>query len=151
MQDRPSLASLDEVSPSELSPELTRPFRGLRLWLSLKLLGLQPFRAALEEKLLLARCFYEELQRTEGFELGPAPELSVVIFRYLTAKGDVEEFNRRLLRALQFDGRIFLTSTRLEGKTWLRLAVLCAATHLEQIELALKILQEKARELESCG
>jgi hypothetical protein len=56
-----------------------------------------------------------------------------------------------LLRALQFDGRIFLTSTRLEGKTWLRLAVLCAATHLEQIELALKILQEKARELESCG
>lgn len=149
MQDRPSLASLDEVSPSELSPELTRPFRGLRLWLSLKLLGLQPFRAALEEKLLLARYFYEELQRAERFETGPAPDLSVVIFRYMPAKGDVEEFNRRLLRAVQFDGRIFLTSTRLEGKTWLRLAVLCAATHLEQIELALKTLQEKARELES--
>jgi glutamate/tyrosine decarboxylase-like PLP-dependent enzyme len=151
MQDRPSLASLDETSPSELSAELTRPFRGLRLWLSLKLLGLGPFRAALEEKLLLARYFHEELQRAKRFETGPAPELSVVIFRYRPAKGDAEEFNRCLLRALQYDGRIFLTSTRLEGKTWLRLTVLCAATHLEQIELALKILEEKARELESSG
>jgi len=151
MQDRPSLASLDEASPSELSAELTRPFRGLRLWLSLKLLGLGPFRAALEEKLLLARYFYGELQRAKRFETGPPPELSVVIFRYLPAKGDVEDFNRRLLRTLQYDGRIFLTSTRLEGKTWLRLAVLCVATHLEQIEFALKILQEKARELESSG
>jgi aromatic-L-amino-acid decarboxylase len=149
MQDRPSLASLDEASPSELSPELTRPFRGLRLWLSLKLFGIAPFRAALEEKMLLARYFYEELQRAERFETGPAPDLSVVVFRYLPAKGDVEEFNRRLLRTLQYDGRIFLTSTRLDGKTWLRVAVLCAATHLEQIELALKILQEKARELET--
>jgi glutamate/tyrosine decarboxylase-like PLP-dependent enzyme len=149
MQDRPSLASLDEISPSELSPELTRPFRGLRLWLSLKLIGLRPFRAALEEKLLLARYFDEELRRVKGFETGPPPDLSVVVFRYLPTKGDAEEFNRRLLRAVQYDGRIFLTSTLLEEKTWLRLAVLCAATHLEQIELALKILREKARELES--
>jgi hypothetical protein len=149
MQDRPSLASLDEISPSELSPELTRPFRGLRLWLTLKLLGLQPFRAALEEKLLLARYFYEELQGIKGFESGPPPDLSVVIFRYVPAKGDAEEFNRRLLRVVQYDGRIFLTSTRLDGKTWLRLAVLCATTHVEQIDLTLKILQEKAKELQS--
>jgi glutamate/tyrosine decarboxylase-like PLP-dependent enzyme len=149
MQDRPSLASLDEISPSELSPELTRPFRGLRLWLSLKLSGLQAFRAALEEKLLLARYFYEELQHIKGFETGPPPDLSVVIFRYVPAKGDVEEFNRCLLRAIQYDGRIFITSTRLEGRTWLRLAVLCAATHLEQIGFALEILQAKAHELES--
>jgi glutamate/tyrosine decarboxylase-like PLP-dependent enzyme len=53
LQDRAAFASLDEVSPSELSPELTRPFRGLRLWLSLKLIGLRAFRAALEEKLFL--------------------------------------------------------------------------------------------------
>lgn len=148
MQDRPSLASLDEVSPSELSPELTRPFRGLRLWLSLNLAGVRAFRAALEEKLLLAQHFYEQLGRIVGFETGPPPDLSVVIFRFMPSRGDPDDFNRRLLQKLQQDGRIFITSTRLAERIWLRVAVLCATTHLEQIELALELLKEKAAELE---
>jgi glutamate/tyrosine decarboxylase-like PLP-dependent enzyme len=148
MQDRPSLASLEEISPSELSPELTRPFRGLRLWLSLKLVGLRAFRAALEEKLLLAQYFHEQLQRVTGFQTGPPPDLSVVIFRYVPHVGDPDDFNRRLLQKLQQDGRIFITSTRLENRVWLRLAVLCAATHLDQIELALQLLKGKSTELD---
>jgi glutamate/tyrosine decarboxylase-like PLP-dependent enzyme len=145
LQDRPSLASLAERSPSELSPELTRPFRGLRLWLSLKLLGLRPFRAALEEKLLLARYFYHQLREIEGVEIGPFPDLSVVTFRWLPKKGNADDYNQRLLRAVQRDGRIFITSTRLRGRFWLRLAVLCASTHREHIKLALEILQEKVK------
>src|SRR5215216_5055387 len=39
LQDTSALASGDEVSPADLSPELTRPFRALRLWLPLKLAG----------------------------------------------------------------------------------------------------------------
>ena len=145
MQDRASLASLAEVSPSELSPELTRPFRGLRLWLSLKLLGLQPFRAALEEKLLLARYFYEKIREVEGVELGPPPDLSVVTFRWRPKRGNDDAYNQRLLKAVQKDGRVFLTSTRLNGRFWLRLAVLCATTHREHIDLALEILKKNAK------
>lgn len=144
MQDRPTLASLSEISPSELSPELTRPFRGLRLWLSLKLIGLRPFRAALEEKLLLARHFYHELRKIEGVEVGPVPDLSVVTFRWLPKRGNPDDYNQRLLNAVQQDGRIFITSTRLRGQFWLRLAVLCAATHREHMDLALEILKETA-------
>jgi glutamate/tyrosine decarboxylase-like PLP-dependent enzyme len=143
MQDRPSLASLEEVSPSELSPELTRPFRGLRLWLSLKLLGLRAFRAALEEKLLLARYFYDSIRREPQVQAGPAPQLSVVTFRYLPRRGEPNELNARLLRAVQQDGRVLLTSTRIGGQFWIRLAVLCAATHREHIDLALGLLREK--------
>jgi glutamate/tyrosine decarboxylase-like PLP-dependent enzyme len=141
MQDRATLASLDEASPSELSPELTRPFRGLRLWLALKLIGVRAFRAALEEKLLLARYFYDEVQRIEGIEVGPPPQLSVVAFRCIPKHGDADEYNLRILKAIQRDGRIFISSTRLGGRIWLRLAVLCAATHREQIDLALSILK----------
>ena len=147
MQDRASLASLAEASPSELSPELTRPFRGLRLWLSLKLLGLRPFRAALEEKLLLARYFHQQLGTVKGVEVGPAPDLSVVVFRFIPKGGDPEEYNQRLLHAVRHDGRVLLTSTNLNGQFWLRLAVLCATTHREHIDHALEILKGVSRKL----
>ncbi len=147
MQDRQALASLDESSPSELSPELTRPFRGLRLWLSLKLIGLGAFRAALEEKLLLARYFFDRIMEVDQVQVGPPPDLSVVVFRWVPKAEDAGEFNRQLLNAVQRDGRIFITSTRLNGQFWLRLAILCPATHREHIDLALEIIQEKAGNL----
>jgi len=82
-----------------------------------------------------------------GFVAGPPPDLSIVTFRYVPPSGDTNQFNQRLLAAVQQDGRIFITSTTIDGVVVLRLAVLCAATHLETIELALDILKEKARAL----
>ncbi len=148
MQDKDALASPDEISPADLSPELTRPFRGLRLWLSLKLLGVAPFRAALEEKILLARHFHQQMQRAPGFEVGPYPDLSIVTFRYLPSRGDADEFNQRLVLAIQQDGQIFISSTTIDGKATLRLAVLNHNTHLETVELAIELLKQKAAELE---
>jgi glutamate/tyrosine decarboxylase-like PLP-dependent enzyme len=79
---------------SEMSPELTRHFRGLRLWLPLKLFGITPFQAALDEKLLLAEYFYREVIKIERMEVGPSPDLSIVIFRYEPEIGDANEFNQ---------------------------------------------------------
>ena len=149
MQDEETLASADEISPADLSPELTRHFRGLRLWLPLKLLGVGPFRAALEEKLLLARYFYERIQEIEGFEVGPYPDLSIVAFRYVPKHGEANAFNQALVLAVQRDGRTFLSSTNIDGVFMLRVAVLSFRTHLEQIDTTIKILKEKVRELES--
>ena len=151
LQDKDTLASGDEVSPADLSPELTRPFRALRLWLPLKLAGVAPFRAALEEKLLLARHFHRRIRLEEGFEVGPPPDLSIVTFRYLPRRGDPDAFNRRLIEAVQRDGRVFLSSTKIDGKFTLRVAILSLHTHLETIELVIEILREKAVLLERDG
>ncbi len=141
----------DQVSQSDLSPELTRPFRSLRLWLALKLTGVVPFQAALEEKLLLARHFHDGLQHLHNFVVGPRPDLSVITFRYHPKHGDANEFNEKLIQAIQRDGRIFLSSTRINGEVTLRLAVLGFRTHLDTIELALEILSQKAKEIEAEG
>ncbi|MBI1804238.1 MAG: aminotransferase class V-fold PLP-dependent enzyme [Ignavibacteriae bacterium] len=140
--------SSDEHSPADLSPELTKHFRGLRLWLPLKIHGIKPFRACVEEKLWLARYFYEKIQNVNGFEIGCYPDLSVVTYRYIPKRGDANEFNQRLIQEVQNDGRVFLSSTRLNGTFVLRLAVLAFRTHLQTIDLALKILKEKAKLLE---
>jgi aromatic-L-amino-acid decarboxylase len=149
MQD--AMSEEDTISPADLSPELTKHFRALRLWLPLKLVGVAPFRAAIEEKLLLARYFFEEIQKVERFEVGPYPDLSVVTFRYIPKKGDANAFNERLVQEIQRDGRVFLSSTTLDGKYIIRLAVLAFRTHLETIEQALEILAEKVTGLENGG
>lgn len=145
LQDRDSLGDPAQISPADLSPELTRPFRGLRLWMSLKLLGVGPFRAALEEKMLLARYAHRRLSELDRFEVGVEPDLSIVTFRYIPERGDVEAFNRLLLKAIQDDGRIYISSTQIDGRFTLRLAILGFRTHLETVDLALSLLAEKAR------
>ena len=141
MQD--AKASVDEISPAEVSPELTRHFRGMRLWLPLKLHGVNSFRAALKEKLLLARYFYEEISKIPGFEVLNYPELSVVAFRYTPAGKDADSINRKLVEDIQKDGRVFLSSTMVNGKFTIRLAVLSFRTHLETIKLTLQIISGK--------
>ena len=148
LQDKDALASGDEVSPADLSPELSRHFRALRLWLPLKLAGVAPFRAALEEKLLLARYFHERMRLEDGFEVGPAPDLSIVAVRYVPTRGDPDAFNRKLINAVQRDGRVFLSSTQIDGKFTLRVAILSLRTHLDTIEQTIEILREEAKQLE---
>lgn len=135
-----TLAAGEEASPADLSPELTRHFRGLRMWLPLKVLGLAPFRAALEEKLLLAKYFHERMSTSRVFETGPPPDLSVVTFRH--RGGD--DAGRRLLEAVHRDGRIFLSSTRLDGRFTLRMAAVCHRTHKAEVDTMIDVLHERA-------
>ncbi len=131
----------DEPSPADLSPELTRHFRGLRMWLPLVLHGAARFRAALHEKHLLACHFHAEV-RSLGFEVGPEPELSVALFRWVPRDGtDADACNRRILAEVLADGRIFLSSTTVDGVFWLRVAILCFRTHREHVDHLLGVLQ----------
>jgi len=135
--------AVDEPSPADLSPELTRHFRGMRMWLPLQVHGVARFRAALEEKLLLARLFHERVQEL-GFEVGPDPDLSVALFRWVPRDGsDATECNKRLLAAVLEDGRVFLSSTTIDGVFWIRVAVLCFRTHRERIEAVLEVLERE--------
>lgn len=125
----------EHASPSDYSPELTRHFRGARLWLSLELHGIERFRAALEEKLLLARLAQERLREMPGIEAGPEPQLSCVAFR---AAGEGDAATDRLLARVLARGRVHLSSTRLDGRLWLRLCVLCFRSHRADVEVALE-------------
>jgi aromatic-L-amino-acid decarboxylase len=137
------------LSSSDLSLELSRPFRGPRLWLPLKLFGLAPFRAALEEKLLLARYFHGRLAELPGWIVGPEPELSVVTYRYAPRRGDPNDFNRRLLQAVYDDGRAVISATEIDGIYTLRLAVLHYRSHLDEVDGLLEVLIGESARLDA--
>ncbi len=140
MQDVTEL--VEEPSPADLSPELTKHFRGLRMWLPLQLFGVKPFRKSLEEKVLLTQYFYQKVQAL-GFEVGPEPDLSICIYRFTKGVEDPNEFNQQLINLIQDDGRVYVSSTTINGVFWLRIAILVFRTHLETIDEYLEILEEK--------
>lgn len=144
MQD--TLSTQEELSPADLSPELTKHFRGLRLWLPLKLYGIQPFIACLEEKIWLCRYFYQEVARL-GFETGPYPETSVCIYRYVPESGDANEFNQLIVNYVIKDGRVFVSSTTLHGIFWIRIAILNFRSHLDIVQTYLTVLKSALKEL----
>jgi glutamate/tyrosine decarboxylase-like PLP-dependent enzyme len=136
------LQTLDDMPDyGHLGPELTREFRGLRLWLPLHLHGVAAFRRALDEKLDLAELIYRELSDDELFEVPWEPDLSVVVFRL---RGD-DEASQRLLDRVNATERIFLSSTQIEERFYLRMNPTSHRTHADDVREALGILRSCAR------
>jgi aromatic-L-amino-acid/L-tryptophan decarboxylase len=122
------------------SPELSRDFRGLRVWLPLHLHGVAAFRKALDEKLDLARVIYEGLAGDDRFEVWEPP-LSIVAFR-LRDRDDAA--NRELHERINRSGRMYLSSTVVDGRFMLRACVLAHRTHRTRIEEAVEIIRRAA-------
>jgi glutamate/tyrosine decarboxylase-like PLP-dependent enzyme len=137
-----------ELSPSDFSLEGTRHFRGLRMWLSMKLHGLERFRATLQEKLLLAQYADQRLKDISGIETGPTPQLSCVTFR-VKGESDAEsdQLTQKVLDEIQKRGIFYNSSTRLKGNLYLRLCILNFRTHMREIEIALKEIEELSRKV----
>jgi aromatic-L-amino-acid decarboxylase len=136
---------------AEYSPELSRDFRGLRVWLPLQLHGLARFRTALDEKLDLARLLHEGLRGTPGFDVPWEPELTVVAFRYRPEGAGVEQtdaFNRALLERINASKRVFLSSTLVHGRFVIRACIVSHRTHRDRVEEALEIVRRSAAELD---
>ncbi len=129
---------------ADLSPELSRDFRGLRVWLPLMLHGVAAFRQQLGEKLDLTRWAYETLRDDPRFEMLDEPQLSVVAFRLRGTDEDAERLGPELLRRVNARRHVFLSSTRIGGRYALRICVLSFRTHADRVRDAVLALKEEA-------
>jgi aromatic-L-amino-acid decarboxylase len=121
------------TSPADYSFELTRHFRAPRIWISLKMFGVEPFKDALSEKLLLANYLHDELQNISELDVPWKPQLSIVAFRI---KGDdSENSTKELLAFLVSRGNAHVSSTLIFGKIYLRACILSFRTHLEEVKI----------------
>ena len=128
----------DTFSPSDLSIELSRPFRALPLWVSLKAHGVAKFSEALEEKLQLTAYAYQSLKKM-GFIIGPKPQLSVILFRL-----DDNDKTERLLKSIHNTCSVFLSSTHSSSHLWIRVAILSHRTSKKEVDTLLSFLSEWA-------
>lgn len=125
-------------SSANLSPELTKHFRGLRVWLPLQIHGVEPFTACLEEKLLLVIYFRNKLKEL-GLCLGPEPDISVSYFWY-PFETDSDEKNKQLMNEIHKDGSVFLSSSIINKQFVIRIAILAFRTKKETIDEAVEMI-----------
>ena len=138
------------VDYCEISPELSRAYRGLRVWLPVKLHGLGAFRRNLDEKLDLALHATRELKSMPGIEIVAEPQLSIVAFRLVRPGLDDEtlnRLNRDLIERVNARQRVHISGTVLGGSFVLRICVLSFRTHIDRLEEGLEDIRAALADL----
>ncbi|MFL6427462.1 MAG: pyridoxal phosphate-dependent decarboxylase family protein [Acidobacteriaceae bacterium] len=107
----------------EESIELSRPFRALKLWLSLRYHGLNAFAESISEDLRLAQVLANCVDADPRLERLAPVALSAVCFRYTEAAGDLNKLNRTILDRVVRRGRVNLSNASLDGKFALRACI----------------------------
>lgn len=125
----------------EYGPELTRDFRGLRLWLPLHLHGVAAFRAALDEKLDLGAHAYEVLRADPHLDVPWRPDLSTVAFAHRSG----DDATAAVLAGVNAEQRAQLSSTRIGDRVFARISVLNHRTDRARVDEALDAVRRYAR------
>lgn len=140
----------EEVNFGNYGVQLTRSFRALKLWLSLRTFGLANFRKAIERGIELAHVAERELRRKGTWEVVTSATLAVVTFRYVAPELSPEEIDRlqgRIVEAMLADGYAIATSTVLSGRPVLRFCTINPRTSDVEIRETIRRMEEMGRGL----
>ncbi|KZV21509.1 tyrosine decarboxylase 1-like [Dorcoceras hygrometricum] len=129
---------------------LGRRFRSLKLWMVLRLYGLENLQGYVRNRVELARTFEELVKKDPRFEISATRIFSLVCFRLVPPHNDEElgnKLNHELLDAVNSTGKLFISHTVLSSKYILRFAVGAPLTEERHVFAAWEMLQEKASAL----
>jgi glutamate/tyrosine decarboxylase-like PLP-dependent enzyme len=119
--------------------ELSRRFRALKLWLSLRYHGLAAFRAAITENLAQAELLAELIEAEPSLELLAPVELSAVCFRWTNGDaGMLNDRNEQILREVNQAGRVWLSNASIHGAVGLRACITNHRTREQDIRTVVK-------------
>ncbi len=114
----------EEVNFCDYGIQLTRGFRALKLWMSLKVFGRKAFAAAVSRGFELAEFAENLLRQLPNWSIVTPAQMGIVTFRYVpegASASEVSRLNERLVAEMIRDGFAMLSSTTLRGESVLRL------------------------------
>ncbi|XP_021280366.1 tyrosine decarboxylase 1 isoform X2 [Herrania umbratica] len=128
---------------------LGRRFRSLKLWMVLRLYGLENLQCYIRNHIKLAKHFEDLITQDSRFQVVTPRIFSLVCFRLLPSDDEHHgnKLNHELLDAVNSTGKVFISHTVLSGKYILRFAVGAPLTEEKHVNAAWKILQDKATAL----
>lgn len=151
---RDTHGALEEVNFGNYGVQLTRSFRALKLWLSLRTFGLDNFRAAIARGMQIAELAQRELESGEEWEIVTPATLAIVTFRYVAPHLSDEEIDRlqgKIVEAMMADGYALATSTVLNGRPVLRMCTINPRTTDGEIHETVQRMAAAGRRLAQAG
>lgn len=142
----------------DFGPELSRRFRALKVWMTLRMVGTKALGESIESNIQCARLLESLVNQSEDLQMLAPVKLSIFCFRYLAEQfrgrpltereeADVDSFNERLMVALQADGSSYVSNARLRGRFALRGCVLNYRTTEDDMRLLVEDVRRVASTL----
>lgn len=136
------------INYSEWSVPLGRRFRALKIWFLIRTYGLEGLRDRLRNHVNWSVKLHEKLMLEPDFKAVTAPMYSLWTFRYAPAGAtDLDALNLKLVNAINDDGRIYLTQTRVDGDLVIRFQAGQFETTEADVMMAYDVITEIARGL----
>jgi glutamate/tyrosine decarboxylase-like PLP-dependent enzyme len=121
--------------PCDFGPDLSRGFRALKVWFTLKVLGTEALGESISRCCALARTLEARVAATPELELMAPVELNIVCFRYCAKDpSDSNRLNDAIVVALQESGVVAPSTTRIAGRTAIRAAIVNHRTSRAEID-----------------
>ena len=130
--------------------ELTRPARGLRLWLTLQVLGQNALSDAIEHGIQIAEYAEKELQKTADIEILSPAQLAILTFRFApsyVSEKEKDELNQKISKKMLENGYAGIFTTQLAGKKGLRICAIHLDTSEDDIQNTVSLLNQFYQEL----
>lgn len=133
------------VDYAEITPELSRDYRGLRFWLPIKILGIGPFQLNLEEKLKLTAYVEAELASIQGISIRKKSDLSIISFSVKSAElpNQYNELTKKLMQKINRDQKFFLTGCTVQNQFLIRICLLGTRFNFEMAQKLIQSIKEK--------
>ncbi|NQU55280.1 MAG: aspartate aminotransferase family protein [Bacteroidetes bacterium] len=123
--------------------QLGRRFRSLKLWFVIRHYGVEGLQHHIREHVSLAKKFTGWVNQTKDFEIFVDPPLNLVCFRHKSS----DDFNMKLMNAVNETGKAYFTHTKLNGKIVLRMSIGQTNTKEKHIKTTWDLIQETAEKL----
>jgi len=134
---------------SEYGFQQTRGFRALKVWMALRHHGLAGYRKSIERDIALAEGLAAAIRPLDDFELFEPTSLSIVCFRYCPPNArdnqrGLDSLNKAILEKVQLGGRVFLSSTVIDDKFWLRACIINPLAAEADVQTIIDVVREAA-------
>jgi glutamate/tyrosine decarboxylase-like PLP-dependent enzyme len=146
---------------------MSRGFKALKVWMSLKHYGVEGYRTLLRQNLRCAEYLDELVRSSSDFEALHQPTLFIYSFRYApeTARQELEaeragpgeiddyfdQLNQQIADAIQLSGLAFLMTSKVRGRVVLRLSICSHRTTLDDIDLVFAKIRQLGQQLHRKG
>lgn len=129
---------------------LSRSAKALKVWMSLKIYGLEKIKNMIQKDIDLTVYLKEQIIASKDFDLVADSPLAICCFRYkgtLQKEAEIAKLNQALIPALENDGRVFITGTKINGKQVLRACLNNHRKNKDSTDYLLEVIRDVGKNL----